>query len=232
MSSAQFEGLVRKRLVVELEKATGGRVDIATFHWRLLHLEAEADGLVIHGSEAPGEAPYARVDHLSAAVTLFGFWNPSVHIRNLDISRPSLHLIVYPDGATNQPHPRKPANTRNLDTLFNLQAGHVSVEQGVLDYDNRAAAFDFQNRWEPLDFQASDVSLLLRYIAASRVRAGNLSHRSRRHRPGSFPGRPASCLQARAQIRAHARPRLLSGHTRPHSHRGVSALAASHRPQQ
>ena len=42
MSSAQFEGLVRKRLIAELEQATGGRVEIASFHWRLLQLEADA----------------------------------------------------------------------------------------------------------------------------------------------------------------------------------------------
>ena len=36
MSSAQFEDLVRKRLIAELEQATGGRVEIASFHWRLL----------------------------------------------------------------------------------------------------------------------------------------------------------------------------------------------------
>jgi uncharacterized protein involved in outer membrane biogenesis len=113
MSSAQFEGLVRNRLVAELEQATGGRVEIASFHWRLLHLEAEAGGLVIHGNEAPGEAPYARIDRLSAGVSLLGFWSPSVRLRDLDIDRPALHLIVYRDGSTNQPHPRTPAGLRH-----------------------------------------------------------------------------------------------------------------------
>jgi translocation and assembly module TamB len=169
MSSVQFEGLVRKRLVAEFEQSTGGRVEIASFHWRLLRLEADAEGLVIHGNEAPGEAPYARIDRLSAGVSLLGFWSPSVLLRDLDIVHPALHLIVYADGATNQPHPRRPPNSarQNLETFFNLQAGHVSVEQGIVDYDNRAASFDFQNRWEPLDFQANSVSLLLRYIPAS-----------------------------------------------------------------
>ncbi len=181
MSSAQFEGLARKRLIAELEQATGGRVEIASFHWRPLHLEADAGGLVIHGTEAPGEAPYARVDRLSAGVSLLGLWSPSVRLRYLDISNPALHLIVYPDGSTNQPHPRRPpaSLTHNLDTLFNLHAGRISVEQGVVDYDNRAAAFDFQNRWQPLDFQANDISLIVNYVPlassapeAFRIQAG------------------------------------------------------------
>jgi translocation and assembly module TamB len=177
MSSAQFEGLVRGRLVAALEQSTGGRVEIASFHWRLLNLEADADGLVIHGLEAPTEAPYARVDRLAVKLSVFGFWSPNVRLRDLDISHPALHLIVCPDGTTNQPRPRKPRpfTTHDLDTFFNLQAGHVSVEQGIVDYDNRAASFDFQNRWQPLDFQANHVSLLLSYVPATA--AGQESYR-------------------------------------------------------
>ena len=167
MSSSQFEGLVRKRIVAELEQVTGGRVEIETFHWQLLHLEAEADNLVIHGREAQGEAPYARIDRLRARVSVFGLWSPSVRLRDLDIAHPALHIIVYSDGSTNQPHPHQPQSTNGLDTLFKMQASHFSVEQGMIDYDNRAAAFDFQNRWEPLDFQANDVSLIMSYIHAS-----------------------------------------------------------------
>jgi translocation and assembly module TamB len=169
MNTAQFEGLVRKRLVAELEQSTGGRVQVATFHWRLSHLEAEAGGVVIHGNEAPGEAPYARIDRLTVRLSLLGFWSPSVRLQDLDIDHPAIHLITYEDGSTNQPHPRRPPNstTQNLNTFFDLQAGHLSLEQGTIDYDNRAASFDFQNRWQPLDFQANDVSLLLRYIPAS-----------------------------------------------------------------
>ena len=195
MSSAQFEGVVRKRLIAELEQSIGGRVEIASFHWRLLHLEADADGLVIHGSEGPGEAPYARIDHLGVSVSLLGFWSPTVRLRDLDIFRPALHLIVYPDGSTNQPHPRTPANTptrTNLDTFFNLQASHLSVLQGFVDYDNRAATFDFQNRRRPsisgeqcLSAPALRLPLTFCTPETYRIEAGatdlNLSARSAHH---------------------------------------------------
>ena len=72
----------------------------------------------------------------------------------MTINRPQLHLIVYPDGTTNQPQPRKASKAGKpaLDSFFDLQAGQIAVEQGVLDYENRAAAFDFQDRFIPLDF--------------------------------------------------------------------------------
>src|ERR1700735_3308095 len=61
-SSDSTQDLVRVWMVRRLEQATGGRVDIATFHWRLLNLEADAGGVVIHGREAANEAPFAQVD--------------------------------------------------------------------------------------------------------------------------------------------------------------------------
>ncbi len=125
--------------------------------------------MVIHGLEAPGEAPYARVEHARVQISLLGFWSPRILLRDLEVSRPELHLIVYPDGSTNQPQPRMPRKPGKpvLDTLFDLKAGHVAVEQGTLNFENRAAAFDFQNRFIPLDIVASDVSLRITYVPAT-----------------------------------------------------------------
>jgi translocation and assembly module TamB len=168
MSSAEFENLVRGRLVAEIEQMTGGRVEIGSFHWRLLDLEADVDNLVIHGLEGPGEAPYARIAHLRVDFSVLGVLSPRVLLTELTITQPQFHLIVYPGGGTNQPHPRRPRKPGKpaLDQLFDLHAGHIAVVNGVLDYDNRASSFDFQNRYAPLDFTASDVSLLMRYVAA------------------------------------------------------------------
>jgi len=182
-----------------LETATGGRVEIASFHWRLLSLEAEADGLVIHGLEAPGEAPYAQVEQVRVRFSVLGFLSPRIQLRDLDIVKPQLHLIVYPDGSTNQPQPRNPRkpDKHSLDRFFDLKADHVTFEQGVLDYDNRAANFDFQNRHVPLDFAASDFSLRLvdvpakagklkSYLIEAGIRDLNLS-RGASSRPGKTP---------------------------------------------
>ncbi len=168
INSATFERIVRKQLIATLEDATGGRVEIASFHWQPLHLEADAGGLVIHGLEDAGEAPYAEADTLRVRISLRYFWSPRILLRYLKISHPRLHIIVYPDGTTNQPHPRKPRkrSKSTLDTLFNLRAGYVSVQQGVLHYENRASGFDFQNRYIPLDFDAGDFSLLVSYVPA------------------------------------------------------------------
>ena len=167
--SAQFEGIVRKRIVAALEQATGGRVEIASFHWQLTDLEADLDGVVIHGLEAANEDPYARVQHVGVHISILGMLSPRVLIRDLEISHPEFHLIVYPDGSTNQPQSRNPSKPRKsaLNTIFDLQAGHVTVDQGIFHFEDRAADFDFQNREALIDFDASNVSLLIAYSRAT-----------------------------------------------------------------
>ena len=165
--SSQCQSLVRHWLIAQAESATGGRVEIATFTWRPLHLEADAGSITIHGLEGPGERPYAQIEELRVRLSILGLFSPRVELRSIDIGHPKLHFIVYPDGSTNQPQPRKKKPGKPvLQTLFNLKAGHVSVQQAVVDYDNRAAAFDFQNRNAPLDFTADNASLLMRYVPA------------------------------------------------------------------
>jgi translocation and assembly module TamB len=173
MSSAGFENFVRGRLIASLERLTGGQVEIASFHWHLLDLQADAGGVVIHGLEARGEAPYARIEHLHVAFSMLGFviphLQPQILLSDLELTKPEIHLIVYPGGQTNQPHPRRPRKPGEpvLERLFNLRAGRVTVSQGTLDYDNRAASFDSQNRFAPLDLTASDVSLQMSYVRPS-----------------------------------------------------------------
>ncbi len=163
-SSSRFEDIMRKRLIAQIDAATGGRAEIGAFHWNLLKLQAEADGVVLHGREPAGETPYAQIPSLRVALSVLGLWSPRVLLRDLVLERPQIHLIVNRDGSTNQPQPRTKSETNVLNTLFDLQAGHVEVNHGVIDYDERSDESDFQARHIPVDFTAKDVSLLLKYV--------------------------------------------------------------------
>jgi translocation and assembly module TamB len=160
-SSAAFEEGVRKRLVTVLEDATGGRVEIAGFHWNLLHLRVEATGITIHGLEAAGEDPYAHVDRLSLQISLlnvFRIGTPThVILREAEVVRPTFHLIVYPDGSTNQPHPKKPSklDTPVMDTLFEAKIGKLYVEDGSAHIANEVV---------PLDLRAADTDVKLTWV--------------------------------------------------------------------
>jgi translocation and assembly module TamB len=160
-SSAAFEDAMRERVIAGLEKATGGRVEIRAFHWDLLHLRLEADGLTIHGLEAANEAPYAHVERLRlqvAILELFSYrFSPRVILREAEITQPEFHLIVYPDGSTNQPHPRHPIQSKKpaMDTLFDAEIGRLAIEQGTLHIADAVV---------PLDLQAQDTSIQLNWV--------------------------------------------------------------------
>ena len=166
INSSAGESFVRKRVVARLETVLGGRIEMQSFHWQFLRLEADAEGIVIHGRERTDEAPYARIDALRVQISVLDILTPQIQLRDLEIVHPTIHLIVYPDGTTNQPTPRRSIVQQKpvLDTFFALRAGRVTLEQGVVDYENRAASFDFQNRSAPLDLRASDASLRLAYL--------------------------------------------------------------------
>ena len=59
-----FQRRVGREIVSVLEDATGGRVELGGVRFSLWHLAIEVDGLVIHGLEGPGEAPYLAADKI------------------------------------------------------------------------------------------------------------------------------------------------------------------------
>ena len=170
MSSAGFEDFVRRRAIANIESATGGHAQIASFHWRLLQLEAEMNGLVLHGVEDPGEQPLFAADRLSVKLSILDLFSPRILLRSLALDHPVLHMIVYPDGSTNMPTPRRrsSSNDNAFDQFFNMKAGQIAVRKGVIHYENRTSSFDFQDRYQPVDFQADDLALRMSYSAASR----------------------------------------------------------------
>src|SRR5258705_7028631 len=111
-----FNRRVGRKVVQVLEDATGGRVELGRIKFDLRHLAIEADGLVIHGLEGPGEAPYLAVDKIDLRVKLLnllsfsagggGEWHVGLGFLGGVHSR--FHLVVGKGGKTNQPEPKHP----------------------------------------------------------------------------------------------------------------------------
>src|ERR1035441_10834805 len=58
--SAWFNGKVRQFIVGTVEKATGGRVEVATFRFDWKHMRAEVHEFVLHGKEPADKPPLFR----------------------------------------------------------------------------------------------------------------------------------------------------------------------------
>ena len=66
------------------------------------------------------------------------------------LERPVIHIIVYPDGTTNQPQPavKKTSDQTPVEQLFGLRIRRLEVRKGELIWNDQRV---------PLDFPASDV---------------------------------------------------------------------------
>jgi translocation and assembly module TamB len=106
LNSDSFRQKVHDRVVAELEHMTGGKVEIESFSWQLSTLQFEIRNLTIHGREAAGEVPYAHADRVVVGVKIVSFFARKISLEKVDINHAIFHLIVYPDGSTNQPSPQ------------------------------------------------------------------------------------------------------------------------------
>src|SRR6185312_5418147 len=116
LNSGSFRETVRQRVIAELQQMTGGRVELESFTWNLSTLHFEASNVTIHGREATGEVPYAHADRISVDVKIVSFFTRKISLENVAIDRFVLHLMVYPDGTTNQPPPQPSTSSEESPT--------------------------------------------------------------------------------------------------------------------
>jgi translocation and assembly module TamB len=141
-NTASFKNRIRHAIIAQLEKSTGGRVDLQRFNWRLTHLEFEADNLTIHGLEAPGQVPYAHIDRLFVRLQVLSFFRTKIGLNYLEADHPVVHLIVYPDGSTNQPKPKTPSTGNTEDEIFRLAIGRTVLDNGIAIVNDRKIPFN------------------------------------------------------------------------------------------
>ncbi|HUS19970.1 MAG TPA: translocation/assembly module TamB domain-containing protein [Terriglobales bacterium] len=168
LRSDRFLQVVRSRVVDELERVTGGRVELKRFTWNLSQLEFVAEDLTIHGLEPPDVAPYAHIDYLKVRVKILSVFQREIGLRFVGAARPMLHIIVNPDGTTNQPVPKikREGKGSPLDVLFQLAIDRLEMAQGELLWNDYKI---------PLDLKAEKVSAEMTYDLAARRYDGRLS---------------------------------------------------------
>ena len=164
LTSPQFRDWAKGRLVARLEQITGGRVEIAKLDWRLSRLEFDVHGLTIHGLEGPDQVPYFHADRVRIEVRIVSLWRREITLDALEVDRPTAHLIVYPDGHTNQPKPRVETQS-STQTVFDLAIKHAELRNGELMFNDRTL---------PFELSAADLQAGMKFRAKESLYQGNL----------------------------------------------------------
>jgi translocation and assembly module TamB len=158
LQSNWFRNEVRKRIVAQVETATGGKVEIAGFDYDWRKLTADLQGFVIHGTEAAPAPPLLRVETARITVRVISVLKRSADVSSIVLTRPEVNLIVAPDGSTNLPTPRVARTGKDpIRELFALKLSHFAVNNGL-------AVVNLQR--VPLNTRADGVEIIARYRRA------------------------------------------------------------------
>ncbi len=152
-----FQSYVRSRMVSEVERITGGRAQIGSFHVVPFHLQVEVRDITVHGKEAPTDPPLVHAVSLLAQVKVISFLRTEFGFYSVVLDHPEIHVAIGKDGTTNIPAPQgvqKPSENTPIEQLFALSIDHLSVRRGELLWADRKI---------PLDFAVHDTNLQMDY---------------------------------------------------------------------
>jgi len=157
VTTDSFQRYVRRRVVAEIERITGGRAEVGTFHIVPFHMQVEVRNITVHGKESPSDVPLAHADSLVAQVKVISFLRTEFGFHALTLDHPVLHITIGPDGSTNVPAPQvaqKPSETLPIEQLFALSIDHLILRNGELLWGDQQI---------PLDFAVRDAGLAMDY---------------------------------------------------------------------
>ena len=152
-----FQAYVRRRMIAEVERITGGRAEIGSFHVVPFHLQVEVRNITVRGKESPTDVPLFHADSLLAHLKVISFLRTEFGFYSMTLEHPVVHIVIGPDGTTNLPAPRvpgKPFESTSIEQLFALSIDHLSVRNGEMRWADQKI---------PLNFDVRDTGLQMDY---------------------------------------------------------------------
>jgi len=135
--SDRFHQYIQRRIVDEVQRATGGRVELGGYSLDWHNLTAQVQQLVIHGKESPAEPPLLQVGSATLGLRIISVLETKVDLASLRVERPQAYFVVYPDGSTNFPGPPARSNKVWSEEMLNLKIGSYEIVDGLVEYDGQ-----------------------------------------------------------------------------------------------
>ena len=167
INTDSFQSLVRRRLVAEIERITGGRAEVSSIHTIPFRLQVEVRGITVHGRESAADIPLAHADHIVARLKISSLLRSELAFNEVVLEQPVVHVVFYPNGGTNFPARKVSAvsGETTVEQLFALSIDHFELRHGQVLWHDQTI---------PLDFAARDTSLRMDYSLLHRRYDGRL----------------------------------------------------------
>jgi len=164
--SDRFHQYIQRRIVEEVQRATGGRVELGGYSLDWHNLTAQVQQLVIHGKESPAEPPLLQVGSATLGLRIISAFETKVDLASLRVERPQAYFVVYPDGSTNFPGPPARSNKVWSEELLNLKVGSYEIVDGLVEYDGQRI---------PLHLKGEHLRMRMNYEAQTPSYRGDVS---------------------------------------------------------
>ena len=112
-------------IVDSANQATGGKVEIHDFDFRLSNLTANVYGLVIHGTEPNPDTPLLSIDHAYLDLKLVSLIHRKVDLNQIVVTRPVVHFFSDKNGRSNLPQPKTP-KTKTANPSMSLTSAFTT----------------------------------------------------------------------------------------------------------
>jgi translocation and assembly module TamB len=152
---------MRRAVIRQIEKMTGGAAELGEFRFSLWRLRAELFDLTVHGSEPASAPPFFHAAYLRADLRILSLLGRRVALDELRMDHPALSVRFQANGVSNVPHPRgrgapriRPAALN--EELFNLSISSVQILGGTIRWNEART---------PLSLDAQGFRFLLRLDA-------------------------------------------------------------------
>jgi len=155
-----FRRKVHARIVSEIEKSTGGRVEMRRFDFDWTAMRASLEGLVVRGTEGEGEDPLFSAARVTLEMRILSWWRRQVDLRALHVESPRIH---YTGSNLPQPPAARVPGKDPFATLVDLAVAAYAVKQGEVR---------FRDDRYPLELEGKDLNLRLVFDRASRAYEG------------------------------------------------------------
>jgi len=130
---------MRDLVVSQVEKMTGGKVELREFRFRPFSLRSELVDFTVRGREPEGTPPLFHADLLVVDVRVDSFFRRKIALDEVRIERPRVHVRFDAEGRSNVPAPRTPrapSPKPQHQRLFDLAISRLRLNDGEVLYNN------------------------------------------------------------------------------------------------
>ena len=163
LRSAHFHRYVQARIVSQIERATGGRVELAScrvnfselpwlpsppettvFRTYLPTLQVKLQHLVIRGREMDPKRPLFAADSIFIRLKIASLPRRKIDWRLVQLTRPRIQLQADSDGRLNIPAPERATAAKPLaDKVLDLAVKRLEVTDGELSWNDQRLPMEF-----------------------------------------------------------------------------------------